>query len=178
MLQFVTELLRKIFSFQIKGNPMPAKKPTKKSKVFDRKKLLEDLRSDEGTINHAYRDHLGYWTIGTGRLIDRRRGGGITDEEAEYLLNNDVTRKEQELYKALPWLAEQPESVQRAVMNMSFQMGVEGVTKFKTTLGYIKKGDYTKAANNALLSKWARQTPARAKRVTDLIRSAKDNIHV
>ena len=55
-------------------------------------KLLEELSRDEGTVLQAYQDSLGYWTIGTGRLIDKRRGGGITKAEADYLLANDVQK--------------------------------------------------------------------------------------
>ena len=52
---------------------------------------------EEGLVLHAYEDHLGYLTIGYGRLIDKRRGGGISKAEAEYLLLNDCRRVEQEI---------------------------------------------------------------------------------
>ena len=40
--------------------------------------LTDQLRRDEGCVLHAYPDHLGFLTLGIGRLIDRRKGGGIT----------------------------------------------------------------------------------------------------
>ena len=39
-------------------------------------KTVEQLRRNEGEVLHAYQDHLGFWTIGVGRLIDKRKGGG------------------------------------------------------------------------------------------------------
>lgn len=140
--------------------------------------LKKELLREEGKVNYAYKDHLGYLTIGIGRLIDKRKGGGLSDSECLYLLGNDISEKQEKLFKALPWLKRHPEPVQRALMNMAFQMGVGGLLKFKRTLDFIKKKDYTNAANNALKSKWARQTPARAKRVTNLIKSATDTIGV
>ena len=41
---------------------------------MDRDKLIEELRADEGEKLVAYRDHLGYWTIGVGHLIDPAKG--------------------------------------------------------------------------------------------------------
>jgi lysozyme len=51
------------------------------------RRMLED---EEGRVPHAYPDSLGYWTIGVGRLIDRRKGGGLSDDEIDYLLANDI----------------------------------------------------------------------------------------
>jgi lysozyme len=135
--------------------------------------LRAEIENEEGFEPHAYLDSNGWWTIGIGRLIDRRKGGGITHDEAKYLFENDVRRVVAEIDEKLPWLKEHPDVVQRAIANMVFQMGIEGVLKFVTTLSLIQQRKYTHAANNALKSKWAKQTPARAARVTDLIRNAK-----
>lgn len=135
--------------------------------------LIQDLGQDEGCVLHAYQDHLGYWTIGIGRLIDKRRGGGITRGEAEYLLGNDVDEVFSALDQRLPEWRDWPEPVQRAVANMAFQMGPAGFMKFKRTIRLLRDGKWDEAADNALKSKWARQTPNRAKRVTDLMRSAR-----
>jgi len=50
---------------------------------MDTRVIREQIKRHEGKVLHAYPDHLGYWTIGYGRLIDERRGGGITEAEAE-----------------------------------------------------------------------------------------------
>lgn len=134
--------------------------------------LIKELKIDEGFMPHEYKDTLGYSTIGYGRLIDKRKGGGITEAEADYLLGNDVERVWEQLKKALPWVIDQPEGVQQALSMMAFQMGVKSVTGFSTTLKLIKEGKYSAAADNAMQSLWAKQTPNRAKKVTSLIRNA------
>lgn len=133
--------------------------------------IRKQLKSDEGEVLHAYQDHLGYWTIGIGRLIDKRRGGGITKEEAAYLLENDITTRLAQLENKLPWFNKLNEARQGALLNMSFQLGVPGLMNFKRTLALIEAGDYDAAADQMMLSLWARQTPNRAKRISEQIRT-------
>ena len=140
--------------------------------MYDLVKLRKELIRDEGFRRAAYQDHLGYWTIGIGRMIDKRRGGGITRDEANYLLTVDIVKIETALDKRIPWWREASPNQQRALLNMAFQMGVGGLMKFKRTLAMAKRGDWNQAATNALKSRWARQTPTRAKRVAALMRAA------
>lgn len=127
--------------------------------------LTEQLRRDEGEVLHAYKDSLGYWTLGVGRLVDERKGGGITKEESAYLLANDIQRKTIEVLAALPW-AERLDPVRfNVLLNMGFQLGVDGLLGFKNTLALIKAGDYARASDNMKLSKWHVQTPERADRL-------------
>ena len=129
-------------------------------------RLLQQLRRDEGEVLSAYQDHLGFWTIGVGRLIDQRKGGGITAEEAAYLLNNDVQKVDQALRSALPWFSALDEVRRCALINMGFQLGIAGLLEFKQTLACVRDGRYAEAETQAMRSKWAQQTPARARRVT------------
>lgn len=130
-----------------------------------RDKLLQQLKRDEGFVDHAYQDHLGYWTIGIGRLIDGRRGGRITEEEALYLLNNDVERFEKEVDKALPWVKNLDEARKGVILNMAFNLGIQGLLGFKNTLAKVQAGEYAEAAKNMLASKWAYQVGNRAIRL-------------
>jgi len=140
-------------------------------KGMDIEALKSELVAEEGEVLHAYQDHLGYWTIGVGRLIDERRGGGITHEESMYLLGNDIARVVAELAEKIGGWNELDDVRKRALCSMAFQMGVDGLLGFRNTLAYIRAGDYERAADNAMQSLWARQTPSRAKRVTDMIRT-------
>lgn len=133
--------------------------------------LEEQLRLDEGEKLTAYQDHLGFWTIGIGRLIDARKGGGITKEESSYLLNNDIRRKTVEVKAAIPWFGKLDEVRQGVLLNMAFQMGTEGLLKFKNTLRMVESGQYDAAASGMLESLWARQTPERAKRLSEQMRT-------
>jgi lysozyme len=122
---------------------------------------------------HAYQDHLGWWTIGVGRLIDKRKGGGITKAESEYLLNNDVTTRLTELERRLPWFNSLDDARKAVLLNMSFQLGVAGLMGFQKTLAHVKAGEYLLAADSMLNSKWATQTPKRANELATQMRHGK-----
>jgi lysozyme len=127
--------------------------------------LTEQLRRDEGTESCAYQDSLGYWTIGVGRLIDSRKGGGLSNEEIDYLLDNDIKAKTADVLRALPWAARLSEPRRAVLVNMAFQMGLKGLLAFRRTLGSVEDGHYGEAALGMLDSTWAKQTPARAMRL-------------
>lgn len=129
--------------------------------------LIKQLVSEEGEVLHAYNDHLGYVTIGVGRLIDKRKGGGITQEESRYLLANDVARFVAEVKKSLPFYDDLNDARQAVLIGMAFQMGTAGLLGFKNTLQLVRLGKYKEAGKNMMKSLWARQTPARAKRMAD-----------
>lgn len=132
----------------------------------DSARLLEQqLRRDEGEKLYAYRDHLGYLTIGVGRLIDKRKGGGISKEESAILLANDIRRKTSELVERLPWVKQLSPARRGVLINMAFQMGVDGLLGFKNTLQMIKERRYEEASRAMLNSLWAQQTPERAVRL-------------
>ena len=133
-------------------------------------RTVADLKTDEGWSAFPYRDSLGYLTLGYGFLVDERKGGGLPREVGQMWLRFLVENVADDLDRALPWLRNSPEHVQRALLNMAYQMGVEGLLKFRNTLPLIQAGRYDEAADRALQSVWARQTPNRARRVTDMLR--------
>jgi len=133
--------------------------------------LTEQLRRDEGTESCAYQDSLGYWTIGVGRLIDARKGGGLSNDEIDYLLDNDIRAKTAEVLRALPWAARLSEPRRAVLVNMAFQMGTKGLLAFHRTLGSVEDGQYGDAAVEMLNSTWAKQTPARAMRLATQMES-------
>ena len=63
-----------------------------------------------------------------------------------------------------------PEDGRDVIYEMCYQLGVTGVSKFKKTLAYIENSEYKMASKEMLDSKWARQTPNRAKRLSDIIK--------
>lgn len=133
--------------------------------LSDQERLIQQLRRDEGEVLHAYQDHLGFWTIGVGRLVDQRRGGGISPLESAFLLQNDIERCRGALLQRLPWFAGLDPVRQAAVVNMAFQLGVDGLLQFNRTLASVRDGRYAEAETHGLQSRWAQQTPARARRV-------------
>jgi lysozyme len=134
--------------------------------------LARQLRGDEDERACVYQDHLGYWTIGVGRLVDKRKpGAGLRPHEIEFLLNNDIDDRIDALTRRLPWFQDLDDARRGVLLNMSFQLGVEGLLKFERTLGLIEAGQYDLAAHTMLQSLWAKQTPARAERMAEQMRS-------
>lgn len=132
--------------------------------------IKDQITRHEGCVLHAYDDHLGYTTIGVGRLIDERRGGGISYEEAMILLENDIQEVVEQL-RGEDGFDNFPEPIQQALVNMAFQLGVSGLKSFQNMWNAIKQKDYDKAFEEALDSKWATQTPERAKEIAEIIRN-------
>ncbi len=131
----------------------------------------DQIKQDEGLVLHAYADTLGYTTIGYGRLIDKRKGGGISEDEALYLLKNDVNARLNVLENAIDFFDRLDDARKAVLLNMSFQLGMSGLMKFKNTLRKVEAGDYEGAADNMMKSLWARQTPNRAQRLADQMRT-------
>jgi lysozyme len=137
---------------------------------MDREQLRADLIRDEGWRPHVYEDSLGFFTIGYGFLVDKRRGGGLPQHVADYWLDEVIRHVIEELRRRWPDLDQQPEPVQRALVNMAYQLGVPGLLKFRRMLAALRRGDREAAAVEALDSRWSVQTPNRAARVAALIR--------
>ncbi len=128
--------------------------------------LIDQLRRDEGEVLHAYQDSLGFWTIGVGVLIDQRKGGGITADESAMLLSNRVEAMRQQLRSKLPWLDGLDSIRQAALLNMAYQLGVNGVMGFPRMLEALRDERWATAEAEGLDSAWAKsQTPPRARRV-------------
>ena len=126
------------------------------------KELKKMLIRHEGEVNHAYEDSEGYITIGIGRLIDKRKGGGISHAEAMYLLDNDIIEATSQCQREFPWFHLLDDARQLVVLNMVFNMGITTFKKFKKTIYFIKIGDYSAASKEMLDSQWRRQVGNRA----------------
>lgn len=134
-------------------------------------KLIDELIRDERFVSHGYTDNQGYLTIGYGRLIDRKRGGGLTEPEARQLLLNDITNAIKDLNRNVPWWHKMSDNAQRGLVNMCFNLGWPRLSGFKKMLAAMEEGDMQTAGDEALDSLWARQVKGRATRIANLIRS-------
>lgn len=132
-------------------------------------RVAADLVEHEGFRGEAYRDSLGFWTIGYGTRLP------LTRAEAYLLLRHRMCEKADELDRAQPWWRDLPTPAANALLNMAYQLGVPGLLGFAKTLALLRDGRYAAAADEALNSKWARHdTPARAAKVAAMIRSAEE----
>ncbi|OHU85496.1 MULTISPECIES: glycoside hydrolase family protein [Pseudoalteromonas] len=126
-------------------------------------KQLQQLKRHEGFMPNAYLCTQGKQTIGYGRNLEDR---GITEDEALYLLRND-----------LKYFTEQVESnintskcnpARKAVLvNMAFNLGISGLLKFKNTIAAVQAGQWETAAIEMLNSRWAVQVGSRADELAD-----------
>lgn len=135
------------------------------------KDIESQLREDEGEVLHVYKDSEGYFTIGIGILVDQRKGGGLLPEESSFIFQNRMRILKGRIRKALPWFEELDEARQGVLLNMAYQMGLDGLLKFKNTLTAIKTRQWTLASVGMLDSLWARQTPERAERLATQMRT-------
>ena len=132
--------------------------------------IEDDIRAEEGWKAHVYPDSLGYATIGYGFLVDSRKGQGLPKEVADFWLRWVVLETEGELIKRWPPFFSQPNEVKRALLNMAYQMGVDGLLGFHQMLSALENEDRAEAAAQILDSKFHQQTPARAERMAGIIR--------
>lgn len=133
--------------------------------------LRRQIRLHEGERLKVYKCTSGKLTIGVGRNLEDR---GITIEESNMLLDNDLAAFQVELLRKLPWVADLDEVRQRVLIDMAFNLGVAGLLTFKKTLAAVKRGDYAKAAPMMLDSKWAEQVGKRAERLSTMMLTGKD----
>lgn len=145
--------------------------------------LYQMLRYDEGEKLELYLDTEGYWTIGIGHLVTKNPlkaeairilgSDKITKEQSEKMFNEDV----QDALRAIKnsTLNRTYQSLdkvrQDALVNMVFQLGLKGVQNFKNMIKALDAKNFALAAKEALDSRWARQTPKRAYRVSEVLRT-------
>ena len=139
---------------------------------MDIDKLIVQLKVHEGVRKFVYLDTEGIETIGVGRnLVDR----GLSDDEVELMLANDIRDFQDEVEAAFPWWSDLDDVRQRVVVDMAFNMGLGSLSKFVNTLAHIEEGRYDDASLEMLDSKWARQVGDRAKVLSEMMKTGGDH---
>ena len=128
--------------------------------------LLEAVKLSEGFRDRVYKDTLCIDTIGYGFAIKDL----VLDEDiAEMILRRKLDNLIDRVNKRFKFVKDLPHAAQDVMYEMCYQLGVTGVSKFKKTLAYLENFEYRMASKEMLDSRWARQTPNRAKRLSDII---------
>ena len=130
-------------------------------------KVRDQLKRDEGWENFPYKDSLGFLTIGVGFNLET----GLDNTEIEWILSHRLTTYYHNLLAAFPIVGTLDEARQGALLNMAYQMGIPRLKGFKKMWDSIERGLYEQASLHGLDSKWAKQTPARARRVMQQLRT-------
>ncbi len=129
-----------------------------------------EIERHEGCVSHAYQCPAGFLTIGFGRMIDRRLGGGITEDEAEMLLSNDIKRIDIELRTAFRFYDRLDTQRQAALINMTYNLGLPKLVGFSRMIAALEAGEWEEAADEALKSRWAAQVGRRAQDIATMLR--------
>ena len=130
--------------------------------------LIEQLKRHEGLKLKPYKCTADKLTIGVGRNLE---DVGISEEEAEMLLQNDIQRATVQIQREFPWTTELDEVRFAALINFTFNVGIGTVGKFVNAMALLRDGNYDMAADEFLNSRWAKQVGQRAVEVTEQIRT-------
>lgn len=124
------------------------------------------LKRHEGLRLTVYECTAGKKTIGYGRNLEDR---GITEREAEELLDNDIEAVEAQLRNSFDFYMRLSDPRKAVLIDLTFNIGLAGVKGFKNMLAALDRQDYTEAKHQLLDSRYARQVPNRAKELADLL---------
>lgn len=134
--------------------------------IDSRQKLRAQIAHDEAFRQYAYPDSVGVLTIGYGRNLQAE---GISQDEALILMDNDIQRREHELWNSFPAYATLNDVRKSVLINMSYNLGIEGVMKFRDMVAAITRMDWHAAANAMLDSEWFHQVGSRAQRLAAMM---------
>ena len=129
----------------------------------DFKALIERIGVNEGFRSKPYQCSEGVWTIGHGLTW-------ITEEESLHILTSRISQLHLKLLDDLDWYKDMPPEVQGVIIEMCYQMGFTGFTKFKKAIVHMKEREWQLAAHEMLDSRWAKQTSNRANQLADIVR--------
>lgn len=130
-------------------------------------RLIQALKRDEALRLKPYRCSAGKLTIGVGRNLE---DVGISEQEALVLLDNDITRLLVDT-NLRPILDLLDDVRQEVILNMAFNIGVNGLLKFKNMLVALALKDYGRAADEMINSRWFNQVGSRAVRLVSAMRT-------
>ena len=160
--------------------------------------LKDQLILHEGMKLKPYKCPANKWTIGVGRnlddvglsrdeqlklfgtsglnreeIIDRLLVRGISEEEALFLLDNDIKKCTADV-KKFPWFESLDPVRQKVIVDMRFNLGLAGLKGFRRMIGHLEVGAYVNAAEEMKNSKWYHQVGTRARRLVEMMRTGED----
>ena len=135
--------------------------------------VKNSIKKHEGFRNKVYKDTLGKRTIGYGHLCVEdwwEDDKEYTQAELERIFDKDFDKAKDgasKLYEG----CEINDTAKGVIIEMVFQLGTTGVSKFKNMWKALKETppNYSVAKIEMLDSRWAKQTPNRAKELSNII---------
>ena len=132
------------------------------------KDIIEQLKIHEGYKSKVYKCTAGVDTIGVGFAIKDLE---LSEEVCDLILQEKLEVLEERFEKKFDWFKTSPIEVRNVMLNMAYQLGFRGFCKFKKTIAYLEDAEWEKASVEMLDSKWAKQTPNRARELSEIIKS-------
>ena len=129
--------------------------------------LLERIKHHEGFRSKVYQCTEGYDTIGYGFAIKDLE---LDEDIAEMILMRKLDNLMNRIQNKFNWWRSAEDEVKNVVVEMCYQLGVSGFSKFKKTIDHLENRRYAKASVEMLDSRWAKQTPNRALELSNLIK--------
>ena len=129
--------------------------------------LIESIKRHEGYVGIVYKDSLGIDTIGYGFAIKDLE---LDEDICEIILERKLKELETRVNLKFKWFIYMPQEIKDVVMEMCYQLGVGGVSKFKKTIAYLQNKQWEEASVEMLDSLWAKQTPNRAKELSNRVK--------
>ncbi len=127
--------------------------------------IISDLKHHEGYSRHAYQDN-GHLSIGYGFNLTH----GLSQAESELILVHRVAILRAQLSKH-PWFSKLNPLRQSIILNMTYNLGYNGIQEFKTMIWCLNNNYFNAASNAMKKSLWYKQTGTRAKYLAKLMRS-------
>ena len=139
-------------------------------------RLKDSVKQHEGYRNKVYLDTLGKRTVGVGHLCVEDFWEDDKEYSEKFLL--EILEKDlgQAIIGARELMMENDcvdlnEKAEEILIEMVFQLGKTGVSKFKNMWKALSELNYVGASYEMLDSKWAKQTPNRAKSMAKIMKA-------
>ena len=130
--------------------------------------IVEDIKRHEGFRSTVYKCSEEFDTIGYGFAIKDLE---IDKDIADLILMRKLHKLLERITIAFPWFEDINSIAKSVVINMCYQLGLSGFSKFKKTIYFLETEQYEEASIEMLNSLWAKQTPSRAKELSEEIRA-------
>ena len=128
--------------------------------------LKKRIKLNEGFSLKAYKDQLGYLTVGYGHLIlsDEKilLKKNIHKKELEEIFEKDFEKALSDFNKTLKPITSNKKEAD-LIIEMIFQLGIKGCLKFKNLIKNMRKGNKHLVCLDMMDSLWYEQTPYRIK---------------
>ena len=140
---------------------------------YSRKQFIEKLIEHEGCVLTVYQDSLGIDTIGYGFAI---KDLFLNKDICDTILERKLKDLKDKIDSKFDWYKYMPQEIKDIVVEMCYQLGVYGFSCFKKTIAYLQDKQWEEASVEMLDSRWAEQTPHRARELSNRVKEVTSGV--